>query len=287
MNAALSASAITARSPLQTRTDEPLLWLVGGDHETQKSESYYYDARRRLDRPHLTIQLTLGGNGFYAARGTRTILPAGSAWIDTIPGEFEYGFHRGDKPYSFVFISIGGPEAGKWARRLIGDFGHVISLDAQSAVETHMLNIAHAHRTATLHDRYLTSGQLYLLLMTLYSTLRGTRVSTSPRIARAMKLIDIHGVESSFNIDTLAERLDCSREYLSRRFREAAGVTPSEYLAQYRLRRAAKLLRDTDDKLDAIAHRCGLSGANYFCRLFRKHTGVTPAQFRARPWMVV
>src|SRR5690606_29099743 len=130
-------------------------------------------------------------------------------------------------------------------------------------------------------------GQLYQLIMTIYSTLRGSRVSTNPRIARAMGLIAAHAHEPHFNIDALAERLHCSREYLSRQFRAAAGVTPSDYLVQHRIRLAARLLRETDDKLDIVARRCGLSGANYLCRLFRRQTGVTPAQFRARPWLVV
>jgi AraC-like DNA-binding protein len=276
------------RQALDTRTSEPLLWLHGAGHETRGDRRYYFDCRKRNDPPHVNLQLTLAGEGFYApAGGARTVLPAGRAWIDVIPGRFEYGYHPSPRPYEHVFLSLGGPVSMRWATRLFRDFGHVLDFGPRSAVEAQMLTLAHAREAATLPDRYLLSGQLYQLIMTIYSALRGSRVSTNPRIARAMDLIAAHAHEHAFNIDALAERLDCSREYLSRQFRATAGVTPSDYLTQHRIRLAARLMRETSDKLDAIAHRCGLSGANYLCRLFRTQTGVTPAQFRARPWMVV
>jgi AraC-like DNA-binding protein len=276
------------RQVLETRTDEPLLWLHGAGHETRGDASYYYDASRRTDPPHVTLQLTLAGEGFYAdARGGRVLLPAGRAWIDIIPGRFEYGYHPSARAYEHVFLSLGGPVAMRWCGRIARDFGHVLNFGPRSAVEAQMLTLAHAREAAALPDRYLLSGQLYQLIMTIYSTLRGSRVNTSPRVARAMDLIAAHAHEHDFNIDALAARLRCSREHLSRQFRTAAGVSPSDCLMQHRIRLAARLMRETDDKLESIARRCGLSGANYLCRVFRAQTGVTPARFRARPWMVV
>lgn len=282
------APPVQSRLALDTRTAEPLLWLHGAGREVRGDASYYHDARVRGGGRHVNLQLTLAGAGFYEnARGGRAILTAGQAWLDVIPGPFEYGYAPSPRPYEHVFVSLGGPVAERWCARLVRDFGHVLDFGPRSAVEAQMLTIAHAREADTLPDRYLLSGQLYQLIMTIYSALRGSRLSTSPRIARAMLLIASHAPERRFNIDALAERMQCSREHLSRQFRATAGVTPSDYLMQHRICLAARLLRETDDKLDTIAHRCGLSGANYLCRLFRKRTGLTPAQFRARPWAVV
>lgn len=272
------------RTGLDSRTAEPLLWLLGARHERTDS-TYYHDARTRNDR-HVNLQLTLGGAAYYAdARGNRSILTPGRAWLDIIPGQFDYGYHPAPQPYEHVYVSLGGAEAEGWCARIVGDFGRVLDFGPGSAVEAQMLALART-RDAEV-DRYVRSAQLYQLIMTIYSTLRGSRLNTNPRIARAMELIAAHGHEPHFNVDALAQKLECSREYLSRQFRNTAGVTPSDYLVQHRVRLAARLLRHSDAKLDAIAHRCGLSGANYLCRLFRRQTGVTPAQFRARPWMVV
>src|SRR5690348_7994959 len=74
------------------RTSEPLLWFAGGGHEVRADARYFFDAARRSDRPHACLQLTLGGSGFYENRKGRSLLPAGTAWFDVIPGPFRYGY---------------------------------------------------------------------------------------------------------------------------------------------------------------------------------------------------
>ncbi len=272
---------------LRARTAEPLLWLDGAGHETRGDAGYRHDARKRPDS-QVTLQLTLAGEGFHANRQTRNVLTRGKAWIDHIPGSFEYGFNPDSpRPYELVYVSLSGPVARRWYRRIVAQFGHILDFGVDGAVQAQMLTLAHAREAGALPDRYLLSGQLYQLLMTIFSALRSSRVSTSPRIAQAIDLISQHGSDPCFNIDELARRLDCSREYLSRQFRATTGVSPGDYLHQHRLRSAARALREGNEKLQIIARRHGFSGANYFCRAFRKRYGVTPAQFRAQPWMVV
>ena len=95
------------------------------------------------------------------------------------------------------------------------------------------------------------------------------------------------GRRAEFQIEMLSAQLDCSREHLSRQFRIATGVSPSDYLIQHRLRLAAREIRANGDKLELVARRTGFSSANYLCRAFRQRFGITPAQFRARPQMAI
>ncbi len=271
---------------LHARTAEPLLWLVGAGHEV-RSRDYYWDAAKRPDRPQVTLQMTLTGAGYVQTGGQRTVITPGQAWMRIIPGPFSYGFHSGSPAYELVFVSMTGPVAMRWYQRLTGEFGHVLDFDLHSPIASHMLSIAHMRETGKLPDRYLLSGMLYQLLMMIYSTLRGSRVSTNPRVSRAIELIFERAADHQFNVDALADLLDCSREYLSRQFRATTGVSPSEYLTQHRLRMAARLMRETDDKLDHIARQCGFSGANYLCRIFKTRLGITPSQIRDQPWVVV
>jgi AraC-like DNA-binding protein len=266
---------------------EPLLHLHGAGVETRRAD-YYHDCRRRVDGTHVTLQLTLAGEGFYATRRGRVAVPPGHAWLDLIPGPFEYGFRRGATvPYELVFVAFAGPTALRLYRDLVRQFGHVLELGTAGPVATQMLAIARANQHGTLPDRYLQSGLLYQLIMAIHSAQRLTRVNTNPRIARAVALAEAHAADADFTIAALAARLDCSREYLARQFRAATGTRPSTYLTQRRVRLAAEALRSTTDKLEVVARRAGFSGANYLCRVFRRQTGVTPAQFRARRWLAV
>lgn len=173
-----------------------------------------------------------------------------------------------------------------WHERITAAFGHALNLTAAERIGPLMLSLARARQSGLMPDRYLLSAQIYQLLMEIYSSLNRTRLSTSPRVTHAMRLIATHANEPSFGINQLAGAMDCSREHLTRLFRAATGVSPSDYLTQQRLRRAAEALRAGDDKLETIARRCGFSSANYFCRTFRQHVGTTPARFRRQPWLM-
>ncbi|MCC7350468.1 MAG: helix-turn-helix transcriptional regulator [Phycisphaerales bacterium] len=264
------------------RTDEPLLWLRSVGHEWIDSSAYYYDARQRKDPLHICLQLTISGGGFYQDAAGRRVLRAGMAFLHELPGEFEYGYApEVGGVYQQVWVAISGPPAQSWAGRIIDSFGHVLDFGTANAVEPLMLAIAGV-RDGGEQDRYLQSSQLYQLFMTMLSILNQSR-ARGPRMTAAVSQIVSRAADAKFNVEELSRSLDISREHLTRQFRAATGVSPSEFLMQHRLRLVARELRDSDDKLDRIARRCGFSGANYLCRAFRQGMGLTPAQYRRNP----
>lgn len=271
------------------RTTEPLIWFGGAGHEVRTGPDYFFDCRKRFDEPHVVMQLTLSGRGIYEnTRGVRTPLPPGSAFVDSIPGKFCYGYPDGAiEPYELVYVSMVGPVAQEWRNRLRGEFGNVLHFGPENPIAPQILSLVHQHTEGTLGDRYLVSAQLYQLLMSVLSWLKQARMHTTPFMQRALAMIAEHGHLAAFQIDRLSAQLDCSREHLSRQFRVATGVSPSDYLIQHRLRLAARELRASGDKLELVARRTGFSSANYLCRAFRQRFGITPAQFRAQPQMAV
>ena len=78
----------------------------------------------------------------------------------------------------------------------------------------------------------------------------------------------------------IAEAAGFSPNYLSRKFRESAGIGVHEYLVYTRLRHAAEALVWTGDTITQIALRCGFSDGNYFKDAFKKEYGVTPSEYR-------
>jgi AraC-like DNA-binding protein len=265
--------------------DDALLRLRGAGHETRSKSSYFYDAATRTDVPHLTLQFTLSGKGFYQDATGRRVVETNSAWADVIPGRFSYGYPpESTAPYEHVFVSIGGTAAFEWQQRLHHDFGPVLQLGpgARNALVPMMLDIADAHARSELPDRYVLSSRLYQILMTLYSLMRTQEVTSRPRVARAIQIITLQASDPGFSVNQLSGILDCSREHLAREFRAATAQTPLEFLTEHRLRHAARLLRSDHAKLDVVARASGFSGANYFCRAFKIRTGVSPGEFRRR-----
>lgn len=269
------------------RTDEPLLWLTGSAHETlSPARRFYCDASKRTD-PHFAFQLTLSGAGFYERGGKRTLLKTGMAFIDYMPGDFRYGYPaEATEEYDLVWVDVVGPMARYWWRKIRRAFGTIVNFGPGNPIAPLMLAIATQYTEGLLRDRYVISGQLHQLIMTVISTLNQTRLQTSPLVEQALGAIHRGAPDPTYGVEQIARELDCSREHLTRQFKAATGVSPSDYLLQHRLRIAARELRESSDKLELIAQRCGFSGANYFCRAFHRYQGLTPRQFRARPWLI-
>jgi len=67
-----------------------------------------------------------------------------------------------------------------------------------------------------------------------------------------------------------------------RRFRQATGLAPLEYVHTLRLEEAKQMLESGDAPVDAVAREVGYEDAGFFSRLFRRKVGLTAAQYRRR-----
>ena len=97
----------------------------------------------------------------------------------------------------------------------------------------------------------------------------------------AVRLINERFSEQ-MNEGDLAAMLSVSPQYLSRMFSKTVGMGFSAYLTEVRLRRAAKLLLETDMGITQICYACGYGSLSHFLRSFKAKYGVTPAQYRAK-----
>ncbi|MCR4764107.1 MAG: AraC family transcriptional regulator [Lachnospiraceae bacterium] len=103
--------------------------------------------------------------------------------------------------------------------------------------------------------------------------------TTDRQILTAARFISSH-YASEIRTSDVAAAAGFSQNYLTRRFREAAGIGVHEYLVFIRLQHAALELVSTGDSITDIALRCGFSDGNYFKDAFKKKYGVTPRAYR-------
>jgi len=83
-------------------------------------------------------------------------------------------------------------------------------------------------------------------------------------------------------IDTVARESGMGYSTLRRRFKEATGYSPKEYVLRVRLSRAKELLTLTPRSVEDIAATVGFDDPYYFSRLFRRKEGMSPTQFRVQ-----
>ncbi len=96
---------------------------------------------------------------------------------------------------------------------------------------------------------------------------------------RIREAMDQH-VGSGMNIEDFARAFRISRSNLFLIFKQAFGKSPIQILTAIRLRRAMRLLEDTDLSVSEVAYAAGYKDPLYFSRQFRKQTGKAPKQMR-------
>ena len=86
----------------------------------------------------------------------------------------------------------------------------------------------------------------------------------------------------NLKIQDIADYIGVDRTYLYKIFMREAQISPKQYLLQYRIRAAAKLLQTQNYNVTEIAYSCGFRDSAAFCYHFRQQIGMTPRQYREK-----
>lgn len=110
--------------------------------------------------------------------------------------------------------------------------------------------------------------------------------STLPLTSKATKKLDIviqyihNNFQDNISNSTLAQLVNYHPYYLNRLMLSTKGVTLHQYLINYRLSVAEKLLLTTDESISSIAVKIGFSNITCFTTSFKKKNYMTPSNFR-------
>ena len=102
---------------------------------------------------------------------------------------------------------------------------------------------------------------------------------TNVRMQRMLDFIS-RNYQCRISLSDIAGSAFISRSECIRCFRRALNTTPYDYLIEFRLSKAADLLKTSDDSITDIALKTGFQQPSQFGQLFRKSRGCTPLQYR-------
>jgi AraC family transcriptional regulator len=100
------------------------------------------------------------------------------------------------------------------------------------------------------------------------------------KLRAVVEYIEGH-LDDGLTLEQMAAAAHLSASHFARRFKEATGVPPHQYVLTRRVDRAQQLLKSGGDlSLAEIAARAGFSDQSQFSHHFKRIVGVTPGQFR-------
>ncbi len=101
------------------------------------------------------------------------------------------------------------------------------------------------------------------------------------RMKQMLRFVEEHYAEE-LTVERIAADAALSESACLRSFRQVLGITPIQYVKQFRVEKAAELLRSTQLKTGEIGAECGFADGSYFIKTFREIKHCTPKEYRKR-----
>jgi AraC-like DNA-binding protein len=102
----------------------------------------------------------------------------------------------------------------------------------------------------------------------------------SPQMAKAVDQI-LDNPAGQHTVESLAVAASLSRSAFAKRFHDAFGKPPMNFLHDIRMQRAARLLQvNSDVSMDEVALQVGFQSRSHFSRAFKKYYGMSPVEQR-------
>lgn len=143
------------------------------------------------------------------------------------------------------------------------------------------------HKTALyVYEVLTTLCMLWLELcrvVTLPQQASMHKSTAEERMTIFLRCIEQH-YPQALSLDTLAASAHVSKSECLRCFKALLQTAPYQYLKEYRLAKAAELLRNTDMPVSEVAARTGFGQASHFGKCFRVKTGMSPSEYRKQSW---
>ena len=101
-------------------------------------------------------------------------------------------------------------------------------------------------------------------------------------VADAIAYVEKNMARSDLSVEELSRELGMSRAHLYKKILQITGKTPIEFIRIIRLKRAAQLLRASQQNISEIAFQVGFNNPKYFSRYFKEEFGVLPSVYQEK-----
>lgn len=108
-----------------------------------------------------------------------------------------------------------------------------------------------------------------------------TKQHIDNRITKVMNYVREH-IDTVIQLDELSQMANVTKSHLGRLFRQAFGMSPSQYVIRTKVQCAQQLLMTSNHSVRYIAGEVGYTDVSYFIRVFKQNVGFTPLEYRAR-----
>lgn len=236
-------------------------------------------------RDYYKIHYIHSGKGIYSAQGQTCRLEAGQGFL-IFPEALSYYCADKEDPWTYSWVAFNGLQVEQYLKQssLSAENPIFTARHQEEYIRNCFLEMFRADEPGFNRELRL-QGALYSFLSAILSPdHRGARSREDMQahyIGRAVELIQ-QNYAANIHIETIARTLGLNRKYLSKIFKLEMGVTPQQYLIQFRMNRACELLQNPMLTIGEIAASVGYQDQLLFSKIFKRTLSASPREYRQR-----
>ena len=248
-----------------------------------------YNCREIYDFKLRQIELNHGENLCYPTTLNGLIFPtagAGTIQLDQLifslrhgtclnvcPGKQLTTNNSGEIPFRYTVIYYSGKSQPVFEIRL-RDSSALYSILEQLLSRSGSIRIAKSYQQDVLIEQFFEH---------LFKDIQPSAISTDEDLLQSAMDYIHKNYDQQITLNSLAQQVGTSVSHLSYLFEKYLKIRPIDYLIDYRIKQAVRLLRQPESlPIAQIARQVGYADAGYFSRIFKKRMGFPPGKIRSR-----
>jgi len=244
------------------------------------NESYFTE-REGLDN-YLLIY-TVSGSGILKYKGTEYIITHGQVFLISC---MDYHFYKTGPggSWEIKWLHFNGSACKNYFDLINEDALCIISLPDPSEIERSLDAIPQLIlQSDLLNDvrlSFLITGILTDMITNKSSAINNKKFNQHNRLISTVINYIQANYYKNINMDSIIKQVHISEYHFIRLFKKYTGVSPYEYLINYRINMSKALLKQTSLTVSEVAFKVGFNNVNNFIRNFKKLVGTTPLKYR-------
>ncbi|MBQ9117498.1 MAG: AraC family transcriptional regulator [Clostridia bacterium] len=184
-------------------------------------------------------------------------------------------------PWHYTWVCFHGDRVGEILSQLGISLQNPVMTVENGSAALELLRSMPTERGAELKNELIFSSRLHEFLAVLLEGREISRDRENVYFSDATRYIKAHYYES-ITVDSVAMHTGISRKYLFAIFKKALGISPKEYITEYRIKKAKEFLANESLSIGNVAYSVGYVDPLNFSKIFKLKTGYSPSEYRLR-----
>ncbi len=231
-------------------------------------------------RDHYLLHFIFGGKGMLRVGSASYELGAGQGFL-IAPGILTTYTADNDAPWTYYWMGFNGEDSIRaLSQRSLYIESPVFEFDTDSGLEICLKDLIHFY--GLQGNNFMALARMFEVFSYINPAI-GTKSPKDDKDDLVNQMIQY--LEENFStatVERVAQKFNITRSQVFRLFKAAVGLAPQQYLLQFKINRAASLLRTTNLSVEQICTESGFGNLCNFSRQFKAAYSYSPLQYRNR-----